>query len=321
MFDQYYFSAGLPEEASTYVKRKADDELYEGLKAGKFCYVLNSSQSGKTSLRIRTKRRLREDGVECATIDLSGGGIKSVSSQEQWYKNLVDILSDYFGLDVKFEEWWEQNQSYSVVTRFRKFLEKILLAQIKEDIVIFIDEIGTVLSLKFPTDDFFSLIRYCHQQRIDNPEYKRLTFCLLGIASPGSLIQDKNSTPFNIGKAIFLQPFQLGKEVEPLKKGLQGIYSDPDSEIKEILKWTGGQPFLTQKLCHFMVEESQEENPRTIEQVVRDRIIETSESEDDPQHFKTIRDRILKNEQLAPDLLGLYRRILQEDGIIVYNTI
>ncbi len=176
MVDQYFFGGGLPEENTTYVKRLADDELYLGLKAGKFCYVLNSSQSGKTSLRVRTMRRLREDGVECAAIDLSGGGNDSVSSQEQWYKNLVDTLSDYFLLEVK-QEWWEQNQSDSVVPRFRKFLEKILLAQIKEDIVIFIDEIGKVLKLQFPTDDFFSLIRFCYQQRAENSEYKRLTFC------------------------------------------------------------------------------------------------------------------------------------------------
>ncbi len=140
----------------------------------------------------------------------------------------------------------------------------------------------------------------------------------MGIASPGSLIKDKNSTPFNVGKAIYLKPFQLG-EVEPLKKGLQGRYSDPDKVIQEILYWTGGQPFLTQKLCHFMVE-SQEEKPRTVEQVVREQIIENWEYQDEPQHLRTIRNRILENEKLAPYLLILYRRILQEDGIIADNT-
>lgn len=319
MVDQYYFSGGLPEENSTYVKRLADDELYLGLKAGEFCYVLNSSQSGKTSLRIRTMRRLRENGVKCGAIDLSAVGTDSISSPEQWYNSLVDTLSDYFELDLK-EEWWEQNQSYSVVTRFRKFFEKILLDQIKENIVIFIDEIGTVLSLNFPTDDFFSFIRFCYQHRIDNPEYQRLNFCLLGIGSPGNLVKDINSTPFNIGKAIYLPPFQIG-EVEPLKKGLQGRYSNPDQVIEEILNWTGGQPFLTQKLCHLMMVESQEENPRTVKQVVRDHIIENWEHQDEPQHLRTIRNRILKNEQLAPYLLELYRQILQEDGIIAVNRI
>lgn len=320
MISRYFYSGSLPEENSTYIKRKADDKLYEELKAGELCMVLSSSQSGKSSLRVRTMCRLREDGVKYASIDLSGGGIESVSSQEQWYKNLVNTLITSLELDVK-EEWWEQNQSDSVVVRFRKFLEKILLAKVKKDIVIFIDEIGTVLSLNFSTDDFFNFIRFCYQQRVDNPDYKRLTFCLLGIASPGNLIQDLNSTPFNIGKTIFLPPFQPGEEIEPLIKGLRQRYSNSKVVIEEILKWTGGQPFLTQKLCDFMMEESHEENPRTIEQVVCERIIENWEFQDEPQHLRTIRNRILKNEQLAYVLLKLYGRILHKDGIAANNTI
>ncbi|MEH2452369.1 hypothetical protein [Nostoc sp.] len=73
MFDEYRFSGSLPENASTYVTREADKELYESLTAGKFCYVLNSRQSGKSSIRVRIMRRLRDAGVECAAIDLSCG--------------------------------------------------------------------------------------------------------------------------------------------------------------------------------------------------------------------------------------------------------
>ncbi|QLE52603.1 hypothetical protein FD724_31895 (plasmid) [Nostoc sp. C057] len=184
MVDQYIFSGSLPENASTYVIREADAQLYEGLKARKFCYVLNSRQSGKSSLRVRTMQRLRDDGVQCAAVDLSAGGIQNVPP-EQWYADLIDTLIDSFGLDLDFGDWWEANQLNSLVTRFRKFLEEVLLVEVQESIVIFIDEIDSVLSLKFPTDDFFALIRACYNKRVDNPELLRLTFCLLGVASPG----------------------------------------------------------------------------------------------------------------------------------------
>ncbi len=304
---QYIFSGSLPEEASTYVTRKADSDLHEGLKAGKFCYVLNSRQSGKSSLRVQTMRRLREEGVECAAIDLSAGGIQNVPP-EQWYADLIDTLIESFELDVDFADWWSANQLNSIVTRFRKFLEEILLVEVKENIVIFIDEIDSVLSLNFPTDDFFALIRACYNKRVDNPEYNRLTFCLLGVASPSNLIEDKQRTPFNIGQAISLTGFQL-HEVEPLEKGLQGRYADSHGVMKEILHWTGGQPFLTQKLCQFMVEESVQDNPRSVEQVVRSRIIENWESQDEPEHLRTIRARILRDEQRAGYLLELYQQV------------
>ncbi|MBW4458242.1 MAG: AAA-like domain-containing protein [Nostoc indistinguendum CM1-VF10] len=307
MVDQYIFSGSLPENAITYVIREADTQLYEGLKAGKFCYVLNSRQSGKSSLRVRTMQRLRLEGVECAAIDLSAGGIQNVPP-EQWYADLIDTLIDSFGLDLDFGDWWEANQLNSLVTRFRKFIEEVLLVEVQKNIVIFIDEIDSVLSLNFPTDDFFALIRACYNKRVDNPEYKRLSFCLLGVASPRNLIEDKQRTPFNIGQAISLKGFQLN-EVEPLEKGLHDKFSSPQVIMQEILQWTGGQPFLTQKLCQFMVEESEQENPRSVEQVVRSRIIENWESQDEPEHLRTIQARILRDEQRAGYLLELYQQV------------
>lgn len=329
MVAHYNLSGAIPEGNSSYVKRKADDELYKELKAGEFCYVLNSSQTGKTSLLVRTMSRLRKNRVECAFIDLSGEATKNISP-ETWYKGLINkLINSLFETKeqkiIKFDEWWEQNQSYSVLARFQKFLEEILLVKIEENIVIFIDEIGSVLSLNFSTDDFINFIRSCYQQRHDNPQYKRLTFCLLGIASPSDLIKDKNLTAFNIGKAIFLEPIQLTDDVEPLIEGLRGSYSNSEAiaVFNEILCWTGGQPFLTQKLCSLMVEEFQKENPSTVKEVVRQRIIANWEYKDNPQHLRTIRDRIINNEQLAPYLLELYAQVWQikEPTIIAHDTL
>ncbi|TWH53981.1 AAA-like domain-containing protein [Dulcicalothrix desertica] len=316
MLEQYIFSGSLPENASTYVKREADKELYEGLKAGKFCYVLNSRQSGKSSLRVRTMQRLRDADVACVSIDLSSDSVQD-ATPEQWYVGLIDYFIESFDLDVELGKWWSKYQLLSPLSRFRKFIEEVLLVEVRENIIVFIDEIDSVLSFKFPTDDFFAFIRACHNQRVDNPEYNRLAFCLLGVASPSNLISDKNRTPFNIGQAIILKGFQL-HEAEPLEKGLSPYFEDTRAVIKEILHWTGGQPFLTQKLCQFMVEESKTANPRTVEQIVKAKIIENWESQDFPEHLRTIRDRILRNEERAGYLLELYQQV-RASGEITNN--
>ncbi|MBC1225036.1 AAA-like domain-containing protein, partial [Nostoc sp. UCD120] len=126
MVDQYIFSGSLPENASTYVTRQADDELYEALLQGQFCYVLNSRQSGKSSLRVRTMSRLGETGVECASIDLSSISIQT-ATQENWYADLIVKLIDSFALNVDFKIWWEQNQLNSPLLRYSNFLSNILL--------------------------------------------------------------------------------------------------------------------------------------------------------------------------------------------------
>ncbi len=136
------------------------------------------------------------------------------------------------------------------------------------------------------------------------------------MATPYDLIRDKKrATPFNIGKAIELTGFQA-HEIEPLMWGLKGKVSNSRVVLEEVLRWTGGQPFLTQKLCKFIHSLPSPIPPGKevpeIEQLVVSRIIENwdSDTQDSPIHLRTIRDRILKDKQRAVGLLRLYKRIL-----------
>ncbi|MGF1933898.1 MAG: AAA-like domain-containing protein [Nostoc sp. ChiQUE02] len=322
IYNFYQVGASLPVNAQSYVKRVADEEFYQKLKAGKFCYVLNSRQMGKSSLRVQTMQRLQAEGTVCAAIDLTGIGKHKVT-MEQWYGGIFYALVESCQLEDTFDwqTWWQKQQEVlSPVQCLSLFIQKVLLVRIQQPIVIFVDEIDRVLSQDFSLDDFFALIRFFQNQRVDNQAFERLTFALLGVATPNDLITDKSQTPFNIGEGIELHGFQL-HEVQPLITGLQGRFNSPQEVIKEILYWTGGQPFLTQKLCLFMVEESLKENPRTVEQVVRSRIIENWELQDEPEHLRTIRDRILRDEQMAPYLLELYQQIQQNEEISTNNNI
>ncbi|MEM9164073.1 MAG: AAA-like domain-containing protein, partial [Cyanobacteria bacterium P01_F01_bin.4] len=205
------------------------------------------------------------------------------------------------------------------------FIEDILLVHLPQvHLYIFVDEIDSALALPFSVNDFFALVRYCYNQRAENPEYRRLTWALFGVVTPSELISDPLRTPFNVGHAIALQGFQP-EEAMPLADGLREAVDAPVAVLKEILAWTNGQPFLTQKLCR-LVRQHAPERPSNgnvlalpadwVEALVRKHILTYWESQDNPEHLRTIRDRILRNEQRAGRLLSIYQQILVCDETV-----
>jgi WD40 repeat protein len=303
---RFYVAGGtLNAEASCYVERKADQELFDGLQKGEFCYVLTSRQMGKSSLMVRAVKRLREAGTGVAVLDLTAIGQNLTS--EQWYAGLLLQLGQQLNLQKELVAHWQEQQALGSLQRWFRALCEVVLVGCPGRIVVFVDEIDIVRSLEFSVDEFFAGIRQCYNERSNRQQMERLSFGLLGVAAPVDLVRDTRMTPFNIGRRIELRDFTEAEAI-PLARGFRHKGKLARSLLGRVLYWTGGHPYLTQRLCLEASSDDHVKDTRDIDRLCFELFLSSSARVSD-DNLLFVRQQMLYSNVDLPALLEMFRHV------------
>jgi AAA-like domain len=287
-----------------YLPRKVDEELLTLCRAATFASVLTSRQMGKSSLMMHTAERLAEDNIHAVIIDLTQLGIQLTATE--WYLGLLTIIADSLMLETDVISWWQAHAHLGVTQRLTLFFQEIILAEVKTPVVIFVDEIDTTLNLPF-TDDFYVAIRYLYNARALVPEYRRLSFVLIGVATPNDLISDPERTPFNIGQRIDLTDFTF-EEALPLADGLGLQPAEARDVLRRVMYWTDGHPYLTQRLCLAIAEQNRESwSEADVDAIVTSTFF--GERSEQDHNLLFVRDMLTKRASDPTSVLATYRKI------------
>ncbi|MDH3431672.1 MAG: AAA-like domain-containing protein, partial [Gammaproteobacteria bacterium] len=305
-----FFSVGTPLHAirAGYVRRGADDVLYENLVAGRYAHVIAPDRSGKSSLIAATAARLENNSFKVAVLDLQQIGVRDAGSDAgRWYYSVAYRLLRQLRIRVDLQSWWQDKSILSNRQRLVEFYSEIILRNVHERIVIFIDEIQCIADLQF-ADQLLASVRSAHNARATDPEFSRLTFVLLGECDPISLIDEAEQSPFNITQPVILDDFSRA-DIDLFRTELNLPAEQAKTALDRIYYWTGGQPYLVQKLARAVSREKPGGDiADSVDRIVLTQLAGRAALHSEP-HMSHIHREIVVEDKRREPLLNLYGRI------------
>ena len=305
-----FFSVGPPLHAVKlgYVRRPADDTLYRTLVAGNYAHVIAPDRTGKSSLIAATSARLQNNGFKVAVLNLSQIGERDGGTDAgRWYYSIAYRLLRQLRLKVDLQTWWQDNSILSNRQRLVEFFAEVILENIQERIVVFVDEIQYVADLPFD-EHLLASIRATHNARGTEPEFSRLSFAMIGECDPHSLALDSAMSPFLISQEIRLSDFSR-EDLNIFAAELELSVVDAGLALDRIFEWTSGQPYLSQKLARSVAREQISGDIKGhVDRIAMHQLAGRGATRNEP-HLSHLHRLIVNDKKHHEALLNLYGRI------------
>ena len=244
-----FFVVGGPVQPDRpcYVERPAEHVLEIALQSQRCCCVLGPRASGKSSLMGRVARALRQRGGLTAVVDLAQIGARGDDADpDRWAYGIAHRVAHELRLTTNLREWWEEQGSFESEQRLADFFWDVVLTNTTADVTVFVDEIEQALKLPYGTE-LLAAIDACYARRAAEPDYARLNFVVLGVATLEQLASSPASA-FASATLIELPDFVTDQAYQ-LAIGFGGEPAHAQALMDRVLAWTGGHPYLTQKIA------------------------------------------------------------------------
>ena len=264
-------AGGFVRDGEFYLRRAADETVFQALRRGKDVVVIGSRLSGRTSLRIRIQHRLsalrdaeHPEGIRCSVIDLLA--ISRTGTAESFFFELVRELHRGLGLDGSPGDFWNAHTELSPSDRWLRLLTD-LPSLVFQPAVLLVDHLDVMAELPQGIRELL-LDSLTTQKAQPSPTHQGYSVCVCVFGNPAiwssppsaSSEQEATTTTFPIGSGspsarkgkamvrIDLADFSI-EEASGLLPGLHALGTASESLFRELYQLSAGHPYLLQRLC------------------------------------------------------------------------
>ncbi|ALB39553.1 adenylate cyclase [Anabaena sp. WA102] len=207
------------------------------VKPGALIRIKAPRQMGKTSLMSRILGQGEKQGYQTGFINLWS---------RELFKNLDSFLESFcanisleLGIEEKIDQYWKP-QRYSSQTNCTNYFQSYLLKELKQPVILGLDEVDRIFQYSEIADEFFTMLRSWHEKGKNNETWQKLRL-VISHSQEVYISLDVNKSPFNVGLPIDLNKFSLAQVQDLVKRhGLQWS----DTEINQLMGMIDGHPYL-----------------------------------------------------------------------------
>ncbi|MBO1047279.1 MAG: CHAT domain-containing protein [Dolichospermum sp. DEX182a] len=229
----------VPLNSPFYVERPPiEANCYTAIvKPGALIRIKAPRQMGKTSLMSRILDQGEKQGYQTGFINLWS---------RELFKNLDSFLESFcanvsleLGIEEKIDQYWKP-QRYSSQTNCTNYFQSYLLKELKQPVILGLDEVDRIFQYSEIADEFFTMLRSWHEKGKNNETWQKLRL-VISHSQEVYISLDVNKSPFNVGLPIDLNKFSLAQVQDLVKRhGLQWS----DTEINQLMGMIDGHPYL-----------------------------------------------------------------------------
>jgi hypothetical protein len=261
------------------------------LQAGTTTIVKGTRQMGKSSLLARAYGSSQNLAQKAFYLDFQLIDNEFLESLETLFRYLALKLAKTFKLEVSPTDFWEP--SLGAKENLTEYLQEAILSQCK--MLMLLDEADLIFNYAY-RDQFFATIRVWHNLRATRAIWNNLNIIIAHSTEPYLWIQDIHQSPFNVGRQLNLEDFDVGQLSDLNERYGRPLTSEND--IMSIMSLLGGHPYLIRQALFSLVD-----NQLSVSQLERTAIDDTGPFSDhlrryswslrNSERLKTVIRRIL----------------------------
>ncbi|MDJ0554311.1 MAG: AAA-like domain-containing protein [Microcoleaceae cyanobacterium MO_207.B10] len=223
-----------------YIERSPiESECFQAiLKPDALIRIKAPRQMGKSSLLSRILHHASQQNYRTVYLNFQTIDAEFMENLDQFLQWFCANVSDELDLEEQLDKYWKK--VLGVKKRCTKYFSKYLLTEIKNPIVLGLDEVDQIFQNPDLATEFFALLRAWHEQGKNHQTWQRLRLIIVH-SKEVYIPLNINQSPFNVGLGIELPEFTLEQIQELIKR--HGLAWSQE-QIENLMKMLGGHPYL-----------------------------------------------------------------------------